>query len=235
MRARAAHIASMRKQASLQMRSCATLASMSTTIPRQVSFTLLGELQERWRASGWPGAELLNPGLSDAEIDAATAPLGLRLPEEVRMWWRWHDGSSAAVGQGAAIGAADRWYPPLSEAIRHYTMMRDVAATLGAENVPAAATREVWWPRDLFPITWTGAGTVTACDCSVRHDAPSPIHTVDFHDGPAGPPRAPSLGTLVLWWIMAIDTGAWFYDADERRWEYDWELVEHARQIGNAI
>jgi cell wall assembly regulator SMI1 len=210
---------------------------MSRTFPLLLSFELLDALELGWRSAGWPGIEGLNPGLTDEEIDAMTEPIGIRLPVDVRTWWRWHDGISAPAGLPGqpVFGAAGRWYPSLSAAIREYSRMRDLAARAVDDEIPGRTTQEAWWPQQLFPITATSAGTVTACDCSVRAHAPSPVHTVDFHDGPAGPPRAASLGTVVSWWIMAIDTGAWWYDRDEQRWDYDWELAEQARNIGDAI
>jgi cell wall assembly regulator SMI1 len=211
---------------------------MPLTVPRLLSAELLDQLASRWRSSRWPGVDLLNPGLTDDEIDAATDPLGFRLPAEVRLWWRWHDGISVAADQPvrpAEFGAGGRWYLPLAAAIDEYKVMRDVAAKLAVEDSPPGVTRDDWWPKQLFPITKTSGGTVTACDCSVRQETASPIHIVDYEDGPAGPPQAPSFGTTILWWIMAIDTGAWFYDADEKRWNYDWEVVEAAQHIRNVI
>jgi hypothetical protein len=110
---------------------------MTAELPRLLSFDLLEALKARWRTAGWPGVERLNPGLTDEEIDAATQPLGLRLPTEVRIWWRWHNGISIPPGQPVQpgeIGAGGRWYRPLAAAIEHYTMMRGVAAKLALET-----------------------------------------------------------------------------------------------------
>lgn len=55
----------------------------------------MADLLERFasalRARGIPVDDLM-PGLGDDEIDEITGPVGLELPEEVRAWWRWHDG-----------------------------------------------------------------------------------------------------------------------------------------------
>ena len=34
------------------------------------------------------------PGLTDSEIDALSRPHDLDLPEEARVWWRWHNGAA---------------------------------------------------------------------------------------------------------------------------------------------
>ena len=62
-----------------------------TEAPILTSATL-AELEE---AVGRHDPELvarLAPGLTDAEMDDVMRPLGLTLPEEDRVWWRWHDG-----------------------------------------------------------------------------------------------------------------------------------------------
>ena len=60
------------------------------------------------------------------------------------------------------------------------------------------------------------------CDCSVPEGAPTPIRQVDleFFNG-AAEPAAPSLGTVVSWWIDALDRGAWTYNLALQRWEED--------------
>ena len=42
--------------------------------------------------------QALAPGLTDQQIDTLTAPYGIDLPEEARVWWRWHNGRHADVG-----------------------------------------------------------------------------------------------------------------------------------------
>jgi hypothetical protein len=52
----------------------------------------LAEYVERLRSLGVPVDALNEPGLSDAEMDEMTAVIGLVLPGEARVLWRWHDG-----------------------------------------------------------------------------------------------------------------------------------------------
>ena len=80
---------------------------------------LLGELEVRWRAQEAPILERLTPGLSVEEIDAVTAPLGVRLPAEARLWWQWHNGVPGAKGSLRVlrtIGGPYYEYIPIEEA-----------------------------------------------------------------------------------------------------------------------
>ena len=65
-----------------------------TDDPPELSIELLEELERQWRVQGAPLVAGLAPGLTDTEIDALTEPIGLRLPAEPRLWWRWHDGAA---------------------------------------------------------------------------------------------------------------------------------------------
>ena len=65
-------------------------------MPERLSIELLDELEQRWRAQDAPIADQLQPGLSHAAMDALVAPLGLRLPDEPRVWWSWRNGARGA-------------------------------------------------------------------------------------------------------------------------------------------
>jgi hypothetical protein len=78
---------------------------------------LLEQLAARWRTHGLLIVESLRPGLSDAEMDELTEPLGIVLPREARTWWRWHDGASTEGGGSCNLGPL-RLYSPLSDAVR---------------------------------------------------------------------------------------------------------------------
>lgn len=48
-----------------------------------------------WIGASYPAlAGVLRPGLTDEQIDALMRGTGLRLPSELRVLYRWHDGSS---------------------------------------------------------------------------------------------------------------------------------------------
>jgi len=199
---------------------------------------LLSALDERWRARGVPTSADLHPGLSDAEMDALTAPLGLSLPGEARVWWRWANGvPQEAVRSTRQIGGGMPFLP-LEEAVAIYLRHRGIAEELAARPDLAALGRDVegWWGREWVPITVTGSGGVIVCDCGVERGAPTPIRFVDWEAREAyAVPVVPSFGQMVSWWIEAYDDGVWDYDADEARWIYRDELLSRERDLSRLV
>jgi hypothetical protein len=64
-------------------------------MPRTLDTELLDEFERRLRDRSAVFFDRLRPGLGDEEIDRLSAPLGFDLPEEVRRWYRWQNGSSS--------------------------------------------------------------------------------------------------------------------------------------------
>ena len=89
--------------------------------------------------------ERLEPGLAGEEMDALTAPLGLRLPTEARLWWGWHDGVAASqVRYEHEREAAPGWpYFPLEESIARCRQWREISREW-AEGAPGAEPPP-WW------------------------------------------------------------------------------------------
>jgi cell wall assembly regulator SMI1 len=116
------------------------------------------------------------------------------------------------------MGGSAFFFLPLAEAIEQYRSSRRVAEAAARD---ADEVDRLWHPS-WFPITVTGYGAVIACDCSVAPEAPTPIRLVDWgHNERSDVPVADSFGQMVIWWIEAIETGAWWYDAGLGRWEID--------------
>ena len=182
----------------------------------------LEELEARWRARAIPLIERLAPGLSDDEIDATIAPLGLQLPREAREWWRWHDGVPAASIQFTwqrHIGPRIQ-YLPLAEAVEHYKSRRAKAVDDPVNDDPT-----YWWDPTWFPVVNTDSGEHVAVECEVVEVASSPVRLVDWWREDFMEPVAPSLGAVVAEWLDAFDSGRWRWIADgEGRWER--EVVE---------
>ena len=65
---------------------------------------LLETLERGWARQSAPVMEHLRPGLSPERIDDLTAPVGLRLPVEARIWWGWHDGVDVRLGPRTELG-----------------------------------------------------------------------------------------------------------------------------------
>jgi cell wall assembly regulator SMI1 len=82
---------------------------------------LLARLETWLRTHAPAVAESLRPGLSDAQIDALEASRRLRLTQDLRTLYRWHDG---ADGEDAEFIPTYRFLP-LHDAIRERAGLRD--------------------------------------------------------------------------------------------------------------
>lgn len=203
--------------------------------PPILSDALLEALWSRWHGEGWPGVDWLRPGLSGDEIDAMTAPLGIRLPGEPRRWWGWHDGVVAPKDvprERFALGAVGFPFLPLAEASIHCRRLREAAIRT---NDPEVGTPDETWHPTWFPFTIAVYGATLAIDCSDPDTDRTPIRVVDWADGLMGDVVAGSVGELVSIWIDAIDLGAWRYDSGLARWERDWNLIDDALTIRRLV
>jgi hypothetical protein len=64
-------------------------------------------------------------------------------------------------------------------------------------------------------------------DCSVPEGQPTPLRFIDLQDVEGSPrPRAQSLGQMVSWWIRALDSGGWHWDAAGSEWKIHRELMD---------
>ena len=184
---------------------------------------LLDALEQCWRTQQAPLVSRLRPGLTDSQIDELTAEIGLRLPEEARTWYRWHDGTDPVEY------THQRWIGPghslisLADSVEQTRKQRDTLAHDGF--LPP----EEWWAPSWFALTPSNGSLV--CDCSVAPGEVTPIRIVRWDDQPDGHAkiRTRSLGELVSWFIEAFDCGAWCYRAGTVGWDPNpdvlrWEL-----------
>ncbi len=198
---------------------------------------LLLELEQRWRSQRAPLLTRLRPGLADAEIDRLSARVDLRLPDEARVWWGWHDGVPVEhFGVARELGP-QLPYLPLAEALELYEHRRSLARTAGPlGDQTELGDPDYWWDPSWLPITESGNGTVVTCDCSVGPGDPTPVRAIFWGDmSEARTPATRSFGQLVEWWIDALDAGAWHYDEAIGRWHYSYERVPTGRQRTGAL
>jgi hypothetical protein len=89
---------------------------------------LLDRLEGEWGRQKAPIAEFLVPGLPEDVIDAMTAPLGVRLPVEARVWWQWHNGVDVPkerwTSQARRLGGTDFDIISLERAVAEYHWRR---------------------------------------------------------------------------------------------------------------
>ncbi len=154
-----------------------------------LSDELLDQLERRWRDQGAIVARLLRPGLTDEEMDAVTAPLGIHLPREARRWWGWHDGARPpAPGARPAELGPSRWFMPLADAVANCESLREVDRPL--------------WGRQLGPGLTEASLPIDGCqmpallDCSVGFDDPIPPVRAWVFDNPDAATRG---GEIARW------------------------------------
>lgn len=177
---------------------------------------LLGAFEEALRDAGARITDVWAPGLTDAEMDALTAPFALRLPEEARCWWRWHNGVIAGA------------QPPDWDLLPRRSLL-DLATTL--ENFRGSRASRVvlydggdYWLEPLtdLPLIFFA--------CDGPSGEPVPVHTQQDVEDPI---RAlPSIGELVARWTRLIRDGA-FQTDDHGHWTWSFERIpEDVRRLG---
>jgi cell wall assembly regulator SMI1 len=87
----------------------------------------------------------------------------------------------------------------------------------GARSDPDFMWRPGWLP--ILP----GGQLKTAIDCDVAEGEPSPVSFIDVATQPEeyACHKARSFGELIVWWCIALERGAWQWDAEGRRWHED--------------
>jgi hypothetical protein len=184
---------------------------------------MLNTYEERLRAQGLPVDRWLKPGLTDREMDETLEPLGLSLPAEGRVWWRWHGGETSE-GRDKVIGP---WKSFLSlvESVEVYREFRSMAEGLVVPDLPPLDDPDFRWNPAWLPIS--GPQHPCVIDCSVPGGEPTPVRFIDWQnvDG-FFLPRAESFGQMVSWWIDAIDCGAWRWDPARNRWDTHDDLLD---------
>ena len=159
---------------------------------------LLGSFEARLRAAGALIVDAWAPGLTDAEIDALLEPLGIDLPEEARVWWRWHNGFVPGSSQLSRQITPSRWLTALETAADLYADMRD-------------PMRDAGDPEGL--LSPVGEQPTVYVQCAGSKDAPGPVYSQSAW---ADRPRLvlPSIGELVMTWISYIDRGVFATNPD---------------------
>jgi len=171
-----------------------------------------------------PVVQRFQPPVSRAALTEVEAYLELPLPNELRQWWGWHDGTDIERSELAVEGS-------IGPSFRFLRTERAIQFSReGRELAEKAAPEE---PDSLWLSSWLaiGSGGRVACECAVDIDAPVPILDVDYHhtDVP-GTVAARSFGEMVSWWIEALESGAWRYNIERNRWERREELVPPERE-----
>jgi hypothetical protein len=143
----------------------------------------------------WSGVSRRALGLSDAEIDELLLPVGINLPEEARVWWRWHNGQQVA-SDGTVHTLAGREILSRERAVQWHERFRVI--DYGAFGVDG-----------LIPLLMEQP--VIHIDCSRNFADPVPVYTIGHGEG--SELVLGSLGDLVAAILDLLDE-AWQIGAD---------------------
>jgi hypothetical protein len=155
--------------------------------------------------------------------------LGLPLPDELRLWWKWHNGTDVGEHERAVQCSIGPTFIVLSttEAVESSRRLR-----MGAEK-DAPEDPDSFWASHWIAIGTDGR---VACDAAIDFDAAVPVLDVDYHKAAyPGAVVARSLGEMVRWWIEALESGAWRYDPDHNWWDRHAELVLPERESTGLV
>lgn len=168
---------------------------------------------------GAPVAEGLRPGLTEEEIDALTAPLGLRLPADARELFAWHDGGPLPVDRDLSIGPPNILLP-LSDQVANCWKERDFAEGLVRDGTLESAEDE--WGPSWFPVlSGSVSRSLIVVDCDVEEGSAAPIGHL-FKEVHHRPSPDLTFSDVVRFWVDCFDSGAYFWSA-----EHDQFLCAH--------
>ncbi len=181
---------------------------------------LLDRLSVTWRSHGVPIEDALAPGRTVESFTSDDGTLHVNLPDELQMWWAWHDGGIEGRRPISSWMMGPVLIPMSSTMSRESWQTTMGLATEAAADAPEGtplADRGYWWRETWVPLFNDGAGHLAA-DCEVGPAGVTPIRRIEWglYDGPP-PPAADSLGQMVEWWIEMIELGIWTWDKDEAR------------------
>jgi len=170
-----------------------------------------------------PVVRRLQPPASPGAFAAIESEFGLRCPNELKLWWEWHNGTNVKPHEKASKASIGPLFEFLG-AEEALNVTRDSRA-LAQEIDPDEP--EIYWGQ-----FWLALGTDgrVACDLARDPDSPVTILDVDYHKAShPGAAVAQSLGEMVRWWIEALESGAWSYDLEHDRWQRIYELIPPER------
>lgn len=174
-----------------------------TQTPRLLDQDLLDRFEAVFTANRIGIVHAWAPGLTDAEIDEIIAGTDLQLPEEVRTWWRWHNGlvtRDVPVDQ-LHIVPSGRELVSLQDAVLSYQERRgnDQLLLIVNENPQIQVA------------------------CRQSGDVAAPVYW-DRYSNFNPEVAAPSMGELILVWLNYLERGVYAVSPDGG-WAADQPLI----------
>ena len=176
--------------------------------PRLLDGALLDDFESLLQARGIR-TDALAPGLADHEIDEIVGPLELELPEELRAWWRWHNGGPVELLPARAMYS-------LQHAVAQYA--QGIRPDAGYHGDPERALRPVS-EKAVILIRCAGSGRI-----------PAPVYSL--HDWTSDARLAlPSFGELVHTWMGYVEQGIYAARSPDG-WSDEQDFPPEVRALG---
>ncbi|MGE3193888.1 MAG: hypothetical protein AB7K08_10515 [Microbacteriaceae bacterium] len=169
---------------------------------------LLARLENEMAAAGAP-TEALAPGIAPERCREVLRPIEGSIPEEVEVWFQWHNGMLGGTRQPRLLRGLDFW------------SAEQAASADQSGGLPFGEAEWEWDPR-WFRLTGDNYGLIVTTDQRphplVRRWNPE-IGTSPLHE--PSPLQVVSLCTPVARWIEAIRERWWIWDPRTDAWDYD--------------
>lgn len=178
---------------------------------------LLGVLDHELERRGLPVKSSMRDGLAPSAVEDAFNVAGLSAPEEVIIWFGWHNGSRI---KGQPL---PNLYPvSLEEAMKIHALM---------QQVPEAEDPNEW--SAFAGHGWLRLGSETldvAIDCRTPAELPLLRQPSFDFDEQTGQRQARSLCTWVTWRIQGLRNGAYGqFSPEQGSWAFDPGLVDRTQ------
>ncbi|MEY2515694.1 MAG: hypothetical protein QOJ89_3052 [bacterium] len=162
--------------------------------PRLLDVDLLDQFEAILRAHRIGIVEAWAPGLTDEQIDEAIAGTDLQLPDEVRTWWRHHNGLVSRDVRVDQIHLLPSNREPMS-----------------LQNAVACYRQRAAGDQLLLVVNGRPEIQVACCR---RGEVRAPVYWDRYDDFVSPEIAARSLGELILVWMSYIERGVYAVDPD---------------------
>ena len=191
----------------------ATYSTLAGFTVQGASAEMLAELLRAYdfelSKRSFPVTDAFMPGLSRSEIQDALEAEGLTPPEELLVWWSWHNGVRLDVSTG--------WRRP----------QMSLGRALGMRAEDDLGLEPHQWDPAYIRVAGEGTKSSIAVSCSPVSPPPLVRAAAPEFGGTQGATNGRqviSLCTPVTWWLLALAKGWSIYDPSDG-WEVDDEQV----------
>jgi cell wall assembly regulator SMI1 len=177
---------------------------------------------EAWLRGNWPGAlDQLRTGAPASEIEATERLVGLRLPDEVKQFYRLHDGSEdvGLFPSSDTSGSDEMAFSPLPlSRVRgewqNWKRLVEMGEFAGQASQPAAGIRADWWNCGWIPIASNGGGDFQCIDMAPDETGRTGQVISMWHENGRRELLAPSLSDYLQLVAAGLESGKYRYEED---------------------